>query len=76
MNVLELSRVELPDLTASMARGTPQVVITDEAALPDAYLRVVPEQRAPDKAAILAALKAGFDVPGCTLKVGQRLDIR
>ena len=67
MDVLELPRVELPDLTASMARGSPQVVITNEAALADAYVRVVPEQRAPDKAAIAASLKAGIAVAGAEL---------
>ena len=67
MDVLELQRVELPDLTASMARGVPQVVITDETALPDAYVRIVPEQRAPDKTAIAASLKQGIVIPGAEL---------
>lgn len=67
MDVLELQRVELPDLTASLAKGVAQIVITDEASLPEAYIRLVPEQRAPDKAAIAASLKAGIAVPGVEL---------
>lgn len=77
MDVLELARVELPDLTASLAKGVAQIVITDESALPDAYIRVVPEQRAPDKAAIAASLKAGIAVPGAELSNSlPRLQIR
>jgi len=67
MDVMELSRVELPDLTASIAKGTPQVVITDEAALPEHCLRIIPEQRAPDRVTIAANLKAGVHVPGAEL---------
>jgi hypothetical protein len=67
MDVLEMARVELPDLTASMAKGSPSLVITNAAELPSAYLRVVPETRAPDKAAIAASLKAGIPVPGAEL---------
>lgn len=67
MDVLELPRVELPDLTASIARGTPQVVITDETALPEHCVRVIPEQRAPDRVTIAANLKAGIPVPGAEL---------
>lgn len=67
MDVLELPRVELPDLTASISRVAPSVRITDEAALPAAYLRVVPEQKTPDKTAIAASLKRGIPVPGAEL---------
>ena len=67
MDVMELPRVELPDLTASIAKGTPQVVITDEAALPEYCLRIIPEQRAPDRVTIAANLKSGVHVPGAEL---------
>lgn len=77
MDVLELQRVELPDLTASLARGVPQVVITDETALPEHCIRIIPEQRAPDKVTIAANLKAGIDVPGAELSNPMpRLQIR
>ncbi len=36
-------------------------------ALPDAYVRVIPERREPDKKALLEALKAGAEIPGASL---------
>lgn len=58
-------------MQASVGRGTPSVVITDEAAIPPAMMRT-----APDKAAILAQLKAGKHIPGATLSnAAPRLSI-
>lgn len=77
MDALDMRRVELPDLTVTIAKGLPQVIITDEATLPDAYTRIVPEQRAPDRTAIAAALKSGISVPGAELSNSlPRLQIR
>lgn len=57
-------KIELPDLTASIRAGVPAVVVTDELALPPAYIRVT---RAPDKSALLADLKRGVEIPGAQL---------
>jgi len=77
MDALGLSKRELPDLLASIAKGTPQVVITDESLLPAHCLRTVPATTAPDKVAIAANLKAGIDVPGAELNNGfPRLQLR
>ena len=64
MDALGTARVELPDLTASVATGRPSVVVTDEAAVPDTFIRMT---RAPDKTLIAAALKAGETVPGAEM---------
>lgn len=64
MDALGMRKRELPDLTASIAVGRPSVLITEESAIPDQYIRV---SRSPDKSALLQALKAGGDVPGVTL---------
>lgn len=64
MDALDLRRRELPDLTASIAAGRPSVVIVDEAALPDQFIRT---RREPDKTALLQAMKAGEAVTGATL---------
>jgi len=61
MDAAEIARVELPDLTASIANGRASVVITDETALPDEYVRI---ERAPNKAAINDAVKQGVVIPG------------
>jgi len=61
MDVLGLSKLELPDMTASIVRGKPAAIITDETALPDEYWRTT---RAVNKAAINDAIKQGVVIPG------------
>lgn len=61
MDALGLTRLELPDLTASIARGRPVAIVTDETKLHDDYWRTT---RAIDKAAINEAVKNGVVVPG------------
>lgn len=56
-------RITAPDMTVSVGRAKPRVVITDEAALPDNLCQIT---RTPDKTAIAAALATG-DVPGAML---------
>jgi hypothetical protein len=51
-------------------------VIDNEALLPPAYLRTIPESTAPDKTAIGKALKAGEAVPGASLETRQNLAIK
>lgn len=64
MDVLELKRVQLPDLTATVAAGVASVQITDESALPADYLRTT---ITPDKTKIGADLKQGVVIPGAEL---------
>lgn len=61
MDALGIPKIELPDLTASIARGKPAALITDETALPDEYWRTT---RAVNKAAINDAIKQGVVIPG------------
>jgi hypothetical protein len=61
MDALNLPKIELPDITASIAKGKPAALITDETALPDEYWRTT---RAVNKAAINDAIKSGVVVPG------------
>lgn len=53
---------------ASVSAGRPGVVVTDPAAIPATLMRT--PAPVPDKAAILAALKAGGEVPGAALSNG------
>jgi hypothetical protein len=64
LDALGLPKRELPDLTASIRAGQPAVVITDETALPEVFVRV---KREPDKTLIGAALRAGREVPGAVM---------
>lgn len=62
-----LTRWKSPEFTVSLTPGRPGVVITDPAAIPDAFVRV---ERKPDKTAIGAALASGNDVPGADMRNG------
>lgn len=53
--------VRIPEATLSVSRGRAGCVITDETALPDAFVKTA---RIPKKADILAALLSGETVPG------------
>jgi hypothetical protein len=64
LDALGRSKVELPDLTASIRAGQPSVQITNEDEIPDLYVRV---ERHIDKAVIKSVLRSGEDVPGATL---------
>lgn len=57
-------KVELPAATLSIRAGQPRVIITDEARLPEQFVRI---KREPDKHLIANHLKAGEPVPGAEL---------
>jgi hypothetical protein len=66
MDSTGLRKLELEDVTASIRQGTPSVKVIEPDAVPEAYIETV-ITRTPDKRAILAAMKAGEEVPGCEL---------
>lgn len=68
MNAVEMGKLEQPDFTASVRRVAPAVVVIDETALPDAFIRIT---RAPDKSALREALARGETVPGASLGNGS-----
>lgn len=59
-----MQKLERPDLTASIRNVSPGVVITDETALSDQYVKIA---RTPDKKAIRDALGRGETVEGALL---------
>jgi len=64
MAALERRSFAAPLATVSIRAGKASVVITDEQALPDAYIRT---KREPDRDAILHGLIAGEVIPGAVL---------
>lgn len=64
MQWADLTRVELAEATLSIRNGQPKVLITDEAAIPDEFMRIKKE---PDKTLIKTALNNFEDVPGATM---------
>lgn len=68
MRDLGLPRLRDPEFTASRREGGERVEVADPGLLPDPYVRT---KREPDKAALLAALKAGEAIPGAVLARGD-----
>ena len=64
MDAIGETKIVRPDLTISVNAGRQKVLVTDENALPNAYVRI---KREPNKLAILEALEQGELVPGATL---------
>jgi hypothetical protein len=63
--------------TLTQQRSAPSLHLTvGVEALPSEYVRVVPETKAPDKPAIIAALKAGEEIAGAELVHATHVRIR
>jgi phage host-nuclease inhibitor protein Gam len=62
-----IKSVALPEAKISVVNSPDKVIITDEDAILDKFMRITKE---PNKAAIKAALKNGEYVPGATLSNG------
>jgi hypothetical protein len=73
MTLAGMTKLPLTEATLSRGASRQSVVIVDESALPDEFVRI---KREPDKVAIANALKSG-DVAGATLSNGgETLTIR
>lgn len=65
MDAAGLTKFRHPEFTVSLSAGRPGVVVTDEAALPDRFVRV---ERKPLLLAIKAAMDDGEVVPGAEMQ--------
>lgn len=74
MDAIGERRIVRPDLTISVQPGRANVIISDEATIPDSFCKTV---RIPDKTAIKEALENGETVAGASLSNGgQTLVLR
>lgn len=65
---MDRPRIEGTMFTLAIQKNPASVVVTVlPDALPPEFVRVIPEQREPDKKALLDALKAGATIPGAEL---------
>lgn len=67
MEVNEITKIECPLFTITLAKGRDMVIIDDEKKIPDELVGVTVVTK-PDKAAILKLLKTGEDVAGARLE--------
>lgn len=68
MDAARQSKIKLPEATLSVVPGRKSCIVTDEALLPDAFVKI---ERTPKKSEITAALVDGKDVPGAALRNSQ-----
>jgi hypothetical protein len=75
MSDAEISKLTVPDFTASLKQGAPSVEVLAEEKIPPAYWRPQPPKL--DKQGILAALKSGTLIDGVALAIPQiQLSVR
>lgn len=70
MEASGITKIECPIMKISISKGRDMVQIDNEGMIPTDYLNIV-VTKSPIKADILKALKAGEDVPGCSLATGK-----
>lgn len=71
MEATGIDKISCPLFAITLCRPKPKLIITDEQSIPAEYVEVV-EVRKPDRKALLAALKAGKDIPGCAVGKSAR----
>lgn len=77
MESCQITKIEAPEFALSIQANPMSVDVFDESMIPIEFVRQPePPPPAPDKRAILAALKAGQDVPGCRPVRTTRLSIK
>lgn len=67
MEAAGITKISCPLFTITLAKGREVAAIDDASAIPDELMRVKTDI-SPDKAAIVAKLKAGEEVPGARLE--------
>jgi hypothetical protein len=76
MKALGIEKIQCPLFSLSVRKNPPKVDVFDERMVPADFLVTPPAPPARiDKAAIGKALRAGQDVPGCTLAHSVRLHV-
>jgi hypothetical protein len=77
LTLAQVEKVDTPYFRIKIALNPPSVQIADESLIPDAYkTEPEPPKPMPDKSLIKKAILDGFEVPGCSLVRGRRLDIK
>jgi Siphovirus Gp157 len=71
-----ISKIESPWFAISIKQNPESVHVDDETAIPRDYFREIPVSYQLDKVLCKQAIKDGYEIPGCHLEHGTRLDIK
>ncbi len=71
-----ITKIECPWFVLSIKNNPEAVQIVDEESIPRDYFKEIPASFVLDKTLVKQAIKDGFDVPGCHLSRGTRLEIK
>lgn len=77
MQYAGVRKIDSPHFSIALKKNPPSVEVLDEKQIPpDYWTDPPPPPKAIDKRLILQAMKDGFDVPGCKLNQGERVEIK
>ena len=76
LHARNVTKVAHERFVVSARKSPPSVEIADDAVVPDDLMRIIPEQRVPNKTAIKAAINAGREMDGVRLIQNQYLEIK
>ena len=71
-----ITKIESPWFVISIKTNPASVKIDAESLIPDDYMREIPARFEPDKKMIKSAMDEGYQVPGCYIERGTRLEIK
>ena len=71
-----ITKIECPWFVLSIKNNPESVQIDDEQSIPRDYFKEIPASYSLDKTLVKTAIKDGFNVPGCHLSRGTRLEIK
>lgn len=80
MEIAGVSKLECPHFALTIKKNPPSLEIFEQALIPMRFMKTPepppPPVAAPDKKAIMEAIKAGEEVPGCLRAQNTRLEIK
>lgn len=71
-----ISKIESPWFVISIKQNPESVAVEDEDSIPRDFFKEIPATFKLDKVLVKTALKDGYNVPGCHLQRGTRLEIK
>lgn len=77
MRLAGISKIESPHFAISVRKNPPAVDVFEPGLVPADYMKDPPPPPPEiDRKLVMQALKEGFDVPGCRLTQGERVEIK